>query len=102
MNSDIAFAPDYVIPPGEIRGEYLHSLRMTQRDLSVRTGLTPKSINATPLPAMPGDDSPLARVRLSTRSVFQLRRFTIAFQVADHARSTRRDPASADDSAAES
>ena len=45
MTTDTAFAPDYVIPPGEVLGEYLDSLGMTQRDLSARTGLTPKTIN---------------------------------------------------------
>lgn len=45
MTSTIAFEPDYAIPPGEILSEYLDSLGMTQRDLAIRTGLTPKTVN---------------------------------------------------------
>lgn len=45
MVSTQAFSPDYAIPPGEILGEHLEHLGMTQRDLAARTGLTPKTIN---------------------------------------------------------
>ncbi|MFZ3041088.1 MAG: HigA family addiction module antitoxin [Thiobacillus sp.] len=45
MISTTSFQPDYSIPPGEILGEYLESFGMSQRDLAIRTGLTPKTIN---------------------------------------------------------
>jgi HTH-type transcriptional regulator/antitoxin HigA len=45
MISTVGFQPDYSIPPGEILAEYLDSLDMSQRDLAIRTGLTPKTIN---------------------------------------------------------
>ena len=45
MISDIGFQPDYTIAPGEILAEYLEAVGMSQRDLALRTGLTPKTIN---------------------------------------------------------
>lgn len=39
------FEPDYAVPPGETLNETLDSLRMTQRDLAVRTGMSAKTIN---------------------------------------------------------
>lgn len=45
MISSTRFQPDYSIPPGEILDEYLVTLGMSQRDLAMRTGLTPKTIN---------------------------------------------------------
>ncbi len=39
------FEPDYAIPPGETLQETIESLGMTQRDLAVRTGMAPKTIN---------------------------------------------------------
>lgn len=45
MANDIGFQPDYGIAPGEILAEYLDIVGMSQRDLALRTGLTPKTIN---------------------------------------------------------
>ncbi len=39
------FDPDYAIPPGETLKEAMESLDMTQKELSVRTGLTVQSLN---------------------------------------------------------
>ncbi|MGR3178617.1 MAG: ImmA/IrrE family metallo-endopeptidase [Candidatus Anammoxibacter sp.] len=39
------FEPDYAIPPGETLKEVMESLDMTQKELSVRTGLTVQSLN---------------------------------------------------------
>ncbi len=39
------FRPDYAMPPGATLQETIDALGMTQRDLAVRTGLTPKTIN---------------------------------------------------------
>ena len=40
-----AFEPDYAVPPGETLLETIEALGMTQRDLAVRTGMAPKTIN---------------------------------------------------------
>lgn len=40
-----AFTPDYAVAPGATLQETIDSLGMTQRDLAVRTGLAPKTIN---------------------------------------------------------
>lgn len=45
MISDTGFQPDYTVSPGEILAEYLEAVGMSQRDLALRTGLTPKTIN---------------------------------------------------------
>lgn len=45
MISDTGFQPDYTVSPGEILAEYLETVGMSQRDLALRTGLTPKTIN---------------------------------------------------------
>ncbi|MBC2705545.1 ImmA/IrrE family metallo-endopeptidase [Desulfobacula sp.] len=39
------FEPDYAIPPGETLKETIESIGMTQKELSIRTGLTVQSIN---------------------------------------------------------
>ena len=39
------FDPDYAVPPGETLKETMESLDMTQKELSVRTGLTVQSLN---------------------------------------------------------
>jgi len=39
------FLPDYAVPPGQTLQETIDHLDMTQRDLAVRTGLSPKTIN---------------------------------------------------------
>ncbi len=39
------FDPDYAIPPGETLKEVMESLNMTQKELSIRTGLTVQSLN---------------------------------------------------------
>lgn len=39
------FAPDYLVTPGEVLAEYLDELRMTQTELTDRTGLTKKNIS---------------------------------------------------------
>ena len=39
------YNPDLLIHPGETLNDTLESLKMSQADLSVRTGLTPKTIN---------------------------------------------------------
>ena len=39
------FEPDYAVAPGETLQETLDELGMTQKELAVRTGLTPKTIN---------------------------------------------------------
>ena len=39
------FDPDYAIPPGETLKEVIESLDMTQKELSIRTGLTVQSLN---------------------------------------------------------
>jgi Plasmid maintenance system antidote protein len=39
------FDPDYAIPPGETLKEVMESLDMTQKELSVRTGLTVQTLN---------------------------------------------------------
>jgi addiction module HigA family antidote len=40
-----AYEPDYAVPPGATLDETIQSLGMDQRELAVRTGLTPKTIN---------------------------------------------------------
>lgn len=44
-NKQYGFDPDYAIPPGETLKETMESLDMTQKELSVRTGLTVQSLN---------------------------------------------------------
>ncbi len=44
-NAKNIFSPDYSVPPGEILEEYIDAYEMTQKELAVRTGLTPKTIN---------------------------------------------------------
>jgi addiction module HigA family antidote len=39
------YEPDYAVPPGATLQETIDSLGMTQRDLAVRTGMAPKTIN---------------------------------------------------------
>jgi addiction module HigA family antidote len=39
------YMPDYVVMPGDLLGEHIESLGMSQIDLSRRTGLTPKTVN---------------------------------------------------------
>ena len=39
------FEPDYAVPPGKTLRETIDTLNMKQRELAVRTGLTPKTIN---------------------------------------------------------
>ena len=39
------FEPDYAVLPGETLKETIESLGMTQRDLAIRTGLAPKTVN---------------------------------------------------------
>ena len=39
------YEPDYAVAPGETLKETIESLGMTQRDLAIRTGLAPKTIN---------------------------------------------------------
>ncbi len=39
------FEPDYAVPPGETLKETMESLSMSQKELSVRTGLTVQSLN---------------------------------------------------------
>ncbi|MCP4255277.1 MAG: ImmA/IrrE family metallo-endopeptidase [Candidatus Scalindua sp.] len=39
------FDPDYAVPPGETLKEVMESLDMTQKELSIRTGLTVQSLN---------------------------------------------------------
>ena len=39
------YAPDYLVPPGEVLEEYLEAYSMTQTELAARTGLTKKTIN---------------------------------------------------------
>ena len=39
------FEPDYAVPPGETLQETIDHFGMTQRDLAVRTGLAPKTVN---------------------------------------------------------
>lgn len=39
------FEPDYAVAPGETLQETIESLGMTQRDLALRTGMAPKTIN---------------------------------------------------------
>ena len=41
----LPYKPDYAVPPGETLQETLEALGMTQAQLAVRTGLTPKTIN---------------------------------------------------------
>jgi len=43
--TDHPYAPDYAVPPGETLLETIEALGMDQRELAVRTGLTPKTIN---------------------------------------------------------
>lgn len=40
-----AYEPDYAVPPGETLQETINALGMTQKELAIRTGLTPKTIN---------------------------------------------------------
>jgi addiction module HigA family antidote len=39
------FTPDYAVPPGETLQETIDTFGMTQRDLALRTGMAPKTIN---------------------------------------------------------
>ncbi|MBF0182193.1 MAG: HigA family addiction module antidote protein [Magnetococcales bacterium] len=39
------YVPDYLVTPGEVLGEYLQAHSMTQTQLAMRAGLTPKTIN---------------------------------------------------------
>ncbi len=39
------YEPDYAVPPGASLQETIDSLGMTQRDLALRTGMSPKTIN---------------------------------------------------------
>jgi addiction module HigA family antidote len=39
------YEPDYAVAPGEILLEHIEALGMTQKELAVRTGLSPKTIN---------------------------------------------------------
>jgi len=39
------FKPDYAIPPGDTLSDVLESKGMTQQELSIRTGMAPKTIN---------------------------------------------------------
>jgi addiction module HigA family antidote len=43
--SNTGFEPDYLVTPGEILEEYLDSLKMSQVELSARTGLAKKTVN---------------------------------------------------------
>ncbi len=40
-----AYTPDYAVPPGATLQETIDSLGMNQRELAVRTGMAPKTIN---------------------------------------------------------
>lgn len=40
-----AYEPDYAVPPGATLQETIDSLGITQRDLALRTGMAPKTIN---------------------------------------------------------
>nr|VFK54908.1 MAG: addiction module antidote protein, HigA family [Candidatus Kentron sp. TUN]VFK58809.1 MAG: addiction module antidote protein, HigA family [Candidatus Kentron sp. TUN]VFK60686.1 MAG: addiction module antidote protein, HigA family [Candidatus Kentron sp. TUN] len=40
-----AFEPDYAVPPGETLLEVMNSLDMTQKELAIRTNLTPQTLN---------------------------------------------------------
>ncbi|KRT74914.1 MAG: plasmid maintenance system antidote protein [Deltaproteobacteria bacterium CSP1-8] len=42
---DLAYSPDYAVPPGETLLETIEALGMTQADLAARTGRTLKTIN---------------------------------------------------------
>ena len=44
-NADLAFKPDYAVPPGDTLRETLETIRMTQADLAARTGRPAKTIN---------------------------------------------------------
>ncbi len=44
-NKQYGFDPDYAIPPGETLKEVMESLDMTQKEFSVRTGLTVQTLN---------------------------------------------------------
>lgn len=39
------YEPDYAVPPGETLQETIDALGMSQKELAVRTGLTPKTVN---------------------------------------------------------
>lgn len=39
------YEPDYAVPPGETLGEIIEGLGMDQRELSLRLGMAPKTIN---------------------------------------------------------
>ncbi len=39
------YIPDYGVPPGEVIGDYINELGMTQAELSTRTGMAKKTIN---------------------------------------------------------
>jgi len=45
MTKRYEFQPDYAVPPGATLQETIDSLGMTQRDLALRTGMAPKTIN---------------------------------------------------------
>ncbi|MCG8614659.1 MAG: helix-turn-helix domain-containing protein [Desulfobacterales bacterium] len=45
MVEEYSFEPDYAIPPGETLKETVDAIGMTQKELSLRTGLTVQSIN---------------------------------------------------------
>jgi len=42
--SRYAYEPDYAVPPGATLQETIRALGMTQKELAVRTGLTPKTV----------------------------------------------------------
>ena len=48
---DLAYSPDYAVPPGETLLETIEALGMTQADLAARTGRTLKTINEIADPA---------------------------------------------------
>lgn len=43
--SNEQFNPDYIVTPGMVLEDYLEGLDMTQSQLAMRTGLTPKTVN---------------------------------------------------------
>lgn len=44
-NRKYGFAPDYAIPPGETLIDLMESMEMTQKELSLRLGITQQSLN---------------------------------------------------------
>ena len=43
-NNELAYAPDYAVPPGDTLQETLETLGMSEADLAQRTGMTTKTI----------------------------------------------------------